>query len=64
MDAAAELGKNPVSKGRFKRSEFLFQNVRISGYVNTESIWSLFKKNLNASKPSEHPPQVEECLKV
>ena len=21
-----------------------------------------FKKNLNASKPSEHPPQVEECL--
>ena len=23
-----------------------------------------FKKNLNASKPSEHPPQVEECLKV
>ena len=24
----------------------------------------MFKKNLNASKPSEHPPQVEECLKV
>ena len=24
----------------------------------------LFKKNLNASKPSEHPLQVEECLKV
>ena len=24
----------------------------------------LLKKNLNASKPSEHPPQVEECLKV
>ena len=24
----------------------------------------LFKKNLNACKPSEHPPQVEECLKV
>ena len=23
-----------------------------------------FKKNLMASKPSEHPPQVEECLKV
>ena len=23
-----------------------------------------FRKNLNASKPSEHPPQVEECLKV
>ena len=25
---------------------------------------NLFRKNLNASKPSEHPPQVEECLKV
>ena len=24
----------------------------------------VFKKNLNASKPSEHPPQVEESLKV
>ena len=24
----------------------------------------VFKKNLNASKPCEHPPQVEECLKV
>ena len=24
----------------------------------------MLKKNLNASKPSEHPPQVEECLKV
>ena len=24
----------------------------------------IFRKNLNASKPSEHPPQVEECLKV
>ena len=23
----------------------------------------VFRKNLNASKPSEHPPQVEECLK-
>ena len=26
--------------------------------------FSVFRKNLNASKPSEHPPQVEECLKV
>ena len=24
----------------------------------------VFKKNLNASKPSKLPPQVEECLKV
>ena len=39
---AAQKGvKTTILKGRFKRSEFLFQNVRISGYVNTESIWSL-----------------------
>ena len=25
---------------------------------------TVLKKNLNASEPSEHPPQVEECLKV
>ena len=30
----------------------------------TMLVFSLFRKNLNASKPSEHPPQVEECLKV
>ena len=35
------LENHVKGKGRFKRSEFLFQNVRISGYVNTESIWSL-----------------------
>ena len=29
-----------------------------------QQVKPLFKKNLNASKPSEHPPQVEECLKV
>ena len=29
-----------------------------------ENVYLIFKKNLNASKPSEHPPQVEECLKV
>ena len=28
----------------------------------TVQTYFLFKKNLNASKPSEHPPQVEECL--
>ena len=27
-------------------------------------VYYSLKKNLNASKPSEHPPQVEECLKV
>ena len=29
------------SKGRFKHSNFFIPNVRISGSVNTESIWSL-----------------------
>ena len=32
--------------------------------VYSMSVVLLFKKNMNASKPSEHPPQVEECLKV
>ena len=27
-------------------------------------LFAVFKKNLNASKPSEHSPQVKECLKV
>ena len=40
-------------------------SVRLHLYVfKSELINCLFKKNLNASKPSEHPPQVEECLKV
>ena len=37
-------------------------NSTIKSYKNRGLL--LFKKNLNASKPSEHPPQVEECLKV
>ena len=37
-----------------------------SGFVRhpPQNLVLRFKKNLNASKPSEHPPQVEECLKV
>ena len=38
-------------------------NVQYNGGLLPDII-ILFKKNLNASKPSEHPPQVEECLKV
>ena len=33
-------------------------------YLDWVSTGMVFKRNLNASKPSEHPPQVEECLKV
>ena len=33
-------------------------------HIKTRLDLLVFKKNLNASKPSEHPPQVEECLKV
>ena len=32
--------------------------------ILVDPFWFEFRKNLNASKPSEHPPQVEECLKV
>ena len=37
-------------------------SVQYNGGLLPDKI--LFKKNLNASKPSEHPPQMEECLKV
>ena len=41
-------------------------SIRMCVYATSfvPGIFYLFKKNLNASKPSEHPPQVEECLKV
>ena len=32
--------------------------------AQTPTYVEVFKRNLDASKPSEHPPQVEECLKV
>ena len=35
----------------------------IGCYSSAKFLRGVFKKNLNASKPSEHPPQVEECLK-
>ena len=38
--------------------------VRRYGSFSSLLLLLLFRKNLNASKPSEHPPQVEECLKV
>ena len=41
------------------------QNAPSVTVVINYSVQVVFKnKNLNASKPSEHPPQVEECLKV
>ena len=48
---------------------FIFDMSLCENPVNAINIISIllvhvFKKNLNASKPSEHPPQVEECLKV
>ena len=33
-------------------------------HLQTKLAVIVFKKNLNAAKPSEHPPQVEESLKV
>ena len=41
---------------RFLLSAFFFFSDRVRPRF-------VFRKNLNASKPSEHPPQVEECLK-
>ena len=120
MDAAAELGRNPVSiSTRFSLSMEMMSSwtglpnppreTKFSGAKNanremvifpvqltasrignltrlihtlamcvtihnTTTQWcttrsiiikKLFKKNLNSSKPSEHPPRVEEeCLKV
>ena len=40
------------------------RSLKRSGLAFDRSMADLFEKNLNASKPSEHPPQVEECLKV
>ena len=43
------------------------KSVFFSGTKNMSEghlMHTILKKNLNASKPSEHPPQVEECLKV
>ena len=33
----------------------------LPNFVTGSGCPKVFKKNLNASKPSEHPPQVEEC---
>ena len=46
------------------RSDFSLNNVAKLYPGSSCAFASVFKKNLNASKPSEHPPQVEECLKV
>ena len=57
----------PVSRDQILRREQRRQGNMIfpcsAGHVQDWQPY-LFKKNLNASKPSEHPPQVEECLKV
>ena len=46
-------------------STYYFGNSkRLMTLMLFEEKSELFRKNLNASKPSEHPPQVEECLKV
>ena len=39
-------------------------HIGVDGRAEILVFRALFKKNLNASKPSEHPPQVEECLKM
>ena len=64
--------KSHVQKSVFMVQYILALVLQLVGkkYVTIENVTrnsssSLFcKKNLNASKPSEHPPQVEECLKA
>ena len=52
---------NRLFKRFFAETEFSPDcAVRFTGALY--SMLCVFKKNLNASKPSEHPPQVEECL--
>ena len=64
-----------MNRGRSSKRKRMGEKIRGIGFetvagmgelhiiVETLSV-RLFRKNLNASKPSEHPPQVEECLKV
>ena len=55
--------QNPVFEIIHQESVKVYsaQHVLVKNSIGSMSV---FKKNLNASKPSEHPPQVEECLKV
>ena len=48
----------------FKENIVFFTLTDRASTIPSNMLLLLFKKNLNASKPSEHPPQVEECLKV
>ena len=41
LEISSHSQGGPLTKGRSKRSDFFILNVRISGSVNTESIWSL-----------------------
>ena len=56
-----------ASRGRYRMARG-WHHAKLSlsnaARLSFSDLCILFKKNLNASKPSEHPPQVEECLKV
>ena len=57
----------PSLVGPYSATVYIYIYIYIYIYVMTtydHTVPGVFKKNLNASKPSEHPPQVEECLKV
>ena len=59
-------------QGRYKAATLLLDIWRVvpgdlaiyPRCIPVAILLEVFRKNLNASKPSEHPPQVEECLKV
>ena len=50
-----------TSDTKLQKTDFASSAIIISA---DSAHLNVLKKNLNASKPSEHPPQVEECLKV
>ena len=64
--AIADLTQHSIAPGDART----FVNSTCSASARLVKLYSSYvcdfvlKKNLNVSKPSEHPPQVEECLKV
>ena len=58
---AGSEGATDKSKPDCPYCTLLYYSDSVLSYAYNQPV---IRKNLNASKPSEHPPQVEECLKV
>ena len=55
LDACHALGRQHITRCNMHA----MHDVHFYAYY---ALLCMLKKNLKASKPSEHPPQVEECL--